>query len=335
MIFPRTKQIMFTNNKWWVWKTTTAFNVAKIFAKKWYKTVIIDLDPQCNISRLALWDSFIQENFFSKNNIYSVLEKIISWTWDIVKEVDFVNIEDNLSILQGSLKLSNFERLLSTGFNEAAAWQTRWFVITSAIDRYLRYKWLKEEIDIYIIDTNPSLSQLNKAIFLWTDYFLLPNTPDVFNVQWIENLWSFFEEEKRNWKLTSAVLAGTNEEINPAHVLKADSIFLGYIINSYNVYSKKPISSQKKWIDILPQEIKEKLSLKQSKNWLVELSWSKPIWFIQDYGQLSTLSQENSKAIFEITEKEASATWIIENLKKSQVEFEEIFQELLSRITKW
>ncbi|MBS9775297.1 ParA family protein [Candidatus Gracilibacteria bacterium] len=326
---------MFTNNKGGVGKTTSAFNIAKMFAKHGYKTVIVDLDPQCNISRLALGENFIQNNLFSNDNIFTVLEKLISGTGDINKEVNFLDISENLSILQGSLKLSNFERMLSTGFNEAAAGQTRGFVITSAIDRFLRFKGLNENVDLYIIDTNPSLSQLNKAIFLATDYFLVPNTPDVFNVQGVENLGSFFEEEKRNWNLTSAVLAKTNDEISPSHVLKGDSIFVGYILNSYNVSSKKPVSSQQKWIDILPQEIKEKLSLKQSKNGLVELSWSKPIGFIQDYGQLSTLSQESGKAIFEISESDASAIGTIENLEKSKEEFESIYVELLERISKW
>lgn len=335
MKFIRTKQIMFTNNKWWVWKTTTSFNVAKMFAKKWYKTVIIDLDPQCNISRLALWESFMEKNLFTNQNIYSVLKNIIIWKWDINKEINFTEVSENLSILQWSLKLSNFETMLSTWFNESSSWQIRWFNITSAIDRFLRFKWLNEEIDLFIIDTNPGLSQLNKAIFLWVDYFLLPNNPDIFNIQWIENIWNFFEKEKRNWNLTSKVLARTNDDISSSSVLNWDSIFLWYIINSYNVYSKKPISTHKKLIKILPEKIRDNLSLKHSKNWLVELSWQKPIGFIQDYWKLSTLSQEKSKAIFEITEKEAWVIWTIDNLKKSKEEFEVIYEEILKRLKLW
>jgi hypothetical protein len=69
-------------------------------------------------------------------------------------------------------------------------------------------------------------------------------------------------------------------------------VFLGYIINSYNVYNKKPIYSQNKWIEVLPEQIKTHLSHKQSKNGLVEMSYQKPLGSIQDYGQLATLSQE-------------------------------------------
>jgi len=66
---------------------------------------------------------------------------------------------------------------------------------------------LYEEIDLFIIDTNPSLSPLNKTIFLGVDYFLVPMNPDAFNHQGIENLGNFLEQEKRNWHTTSKVLA--------------------------------------------------------------------------------------------------------------------------------
>ncbi len=321
---------MLTNNKWWVWKTTLSYNIAKMFAKNWYKTILIDLDPQCNLSRLALWEDFF-DNEEEKNDIISVLGWLIEWTSDIRKNTNFTKISENLSILPWNIKLSNFDRMLSNSFNEASSGQLRWYVITSAIDRFLREKWLDEEIDIFIIDTNPSLSQLNKAIFLWTDYFLVPTNPDTFNHQWVENIWDFFYEERRNWNLTSKVLARANN-ITSGNILNGEPIFIWYVINSYNVYSKKPISSQDKRIKRLPEQIKKHLSLKQSKNGLVELSHKKPIWYVQDYGQLSTLSQDKLKAIFEITKEEAGHIWTIENLEKSKDEFDEIFREVLWRV---
>jgi chromosome partitioning protein len=67
MKFIRTKKLVFLNNKWWVGKTTIAYNIAIKLANKWYKTVLIDLDPQCNLSRLALWENF-EKDYLEKNN---------------------------------------------------------------------------------------------------------------------------------------------------------------------------------------------------------------------------------------------------------------------------
>ncbi len=334
MIFPRTKQIVFTNNKWGVGKTTLAFNIGKMLANQWYKTVLIDLDPQCNLSRLALGEEFLERDIDAKNNIFWVIEGLISWTADINKKILFTPLSENLSLLEGSLKLSGFETMVASGFNEAASGLARWYNITSAIDRFLKEKWLYEEIDIFIIDTNPSLSQLNKAIFLGTDYFVVPMMPDTFNHQGIENIGNFFEQERRNWNMTAKILSRT-QNISAGSVLTGEPVFLGYIINSYNVYSKKPITSQRTWIERLPNQIKQNLSLKHCKNGLVEVSYTEPLGQVQDYGQLSTLSQDKRKAIFEITEQEARVYGTQENLKKSQEEFETITANLIERLKKW
>ena len=53
MKFIRTKKLVFINHKWWIWKTTIAYNTAVKFAEKGYKTVLVDLDPQCNLSRFS------------------------------------------------------------------------------------------------------------------------------------------------------------------------------------------------------------------------------------------------------------------------------------------
>ena len=54
MKFTRTKKLVFVNNKGGVGKTTLAFNTAVSLAKMGYKTVLVDLDPQCNLTRIAL-----------------------------------------------------------------------------------------------------------------------------------------------------------------------------------------------------------------------------------------------------------------------------------------
>ena len=325
MRFARTKKLVFTNNKGGVGKTTLAYNVAVKFSEMGYKTVLVDLDPQCNLSRLSL-GSF-EETLFSntQKTIYTVLEGIIKGGADIDKTVNFEKIgtNDNLFILPGSIKLSQYENSLISSYGEAAQGIERGFFITSAIDRFLTEKGLNEEIDLFVIDTSPNLNLLNRIIFLGSDYFITPLMPDAFSVQGIENLGNTFEEWKNGWKKTARVLA-KDKEIAHNKVLDGDGLFLGYIINSYNQYSKKPIKSNIEWIAKIPQYIKKYLSEKHCRNGLVEKSWQSELALIKDFGQLSPLAQIKNKAIFNldpVVDGFENIKGTKENLEQSQKEF--------------
>ncbi len=337
MKFIRTKKLVFLNNKWWVGKTTIAFNTAIKFAEKWYKTVLIDLDPQCNLSRLALWENF-DNNLFSWNdqNIYWVLKWVIEGWWDVNTKIQFQYLRENLSMLVWSLNLSLYEDLLSSSFSEAGSGQPLGYFNTSAIYRFLNEKWLNEDVDIFIIDASPSLWLLNRAILLWSDYFITPLNPDAFSVQGIENLWNTFEKWKISWKNSAKVMASTRDIPN-SRVLNWDGLFIWYIINSYNQYNKEPILAHNEWIKKIPEFVKKYLSEKHCRNWLVEKSWKQSLINIKDFGQLPTDWQIKGKAIFELIPWEdfRSVKWTKENLELSKEQFEELFKNIINILDKY
>ncbi len=340
MKFTRTKKLVFFNNKGGVGKTTLAYNTAVKFAEKGYKTVLVDLDPQCNLSRISLGDSF-ENNLFSDNQktIYSVLEGVVKGGADIDKSISFYNVgkTGNLFILPGSLKLSEYENSLISAYGEAAQGNEMGFFSTSAIDRFLTEKGLNEEIDIFIIDTSPNLNLLNRIIFLGSDYFLTPLMPDAFSVQGIENLGNTFESWKDNWKKTAKVLA-KDKEISHNKVLDGDGLFIGYIVNSYNQYSKKPIKNNEEWIGKIPSFIKKYLSEKHCKNGLVEKSWKSELALIKDYGQLPPLAQIKNKAIFNlnpVSDGFENVQGTKENLEQSKKEFEILANNILEILNRY
>lgn len=133
-----------------------------------------------------------EKNLFSdtQKTIYTVLEGIVKGGVNVDKSVNFekIGVNNNLFILPGSLKLSQYENSLIFAYGEAAQGVERGFFITSTIDRFLNKKGLNEEIDLFIIDTSPNVNLLNRVIFLGLDYFITLSMPDAFSVQRIENL---------------------------------------------------------------------------------------------------------------------------------------------------
>lgn len=332
MKFTRTKKVIFVNNKGGVGKTTIAFNCAVSFAKEGYKTALIDLDPQCNLTRLAMGDEYYEKTLFSsqEKTIYDVLKGIIVGGADIDLSVNFMPVKayQNLSLLKGDINLSAYEALLINAYGQAAAGQQIGYFQTSAINRFLLEKGLHEEIDIFVIDTSPSLGLLNQMIVLGGDYFIVPMMPDAFSVQGIENLGTVYEKWKTLWKVTAKALSGNTET---KFVLQGDPLFMGYVVNSYNVYGKQPIADHRAWMEKIPEKVRTFLSEKHCRNGLVQASWQNPLQIIQDYGRIPAKCQELGTAIFDLDPNLIDAHQIgtKENIEKSKEEFTALSKTIL------
>lgn len=332
MKFPRTKKLLFANNKGGVGKTTLAFNCAVSFAKQGYKTVLVDLDPQCNLTRLAMGDDYYVKNLFSQTekSVADMLKGIVEGGSDIDLSVNFLPVKanPNLYLLKGDINLSVYESLLITAYGQAASGQQIGYFQTSAIDRFLREKGLNDQVDIFIIDTSPSLGLLNQIILLGVDYFVVPVMPDAFSVQGIENLGTIYERWKNNWKISAKALAGSTET---KFVLSGDPLFIGYIVNSYNVYGKQPIVDNRIWMEQIPSKVRKYLSEKHGRNGLVEKSWNSPLQIIQDYGKIPAKCQELGIAIFDLDPAKIADhhQGTKENIEKSKEEFSGLSNNIL------
>ncbi len=338
MIKP-TQKITFINNKWGVGKTTLCFNIASKIADAWYKVLLVDADPQCNLTQLALWINQYEELWLLSNgSIYHVIKPLLETQGDVNMKIQPVQLHrDNLFLLPGHMLFSDYDDLLISWFADTnnPTLMQRWLNYISWFNRYLNHISIEWWYDVVMIDVSPSLTwSLNKTVLLSSDFFVTVANPDLFSNQWIINLWKKISKWKEEFKNIKIVARREGNSINFGTILDADPTFIWYIVNSHNVYSQQPIRNHREIMDDISTSIEEYLSHRHWINGLVSKS-IEPLWLTQDYGKLWILSQLGNKTMYDIKEAEAGAEWTLKVLEKCQEEMHAVSQVLIERLQKW
>lgn len=185
--------LAFFNNKGGVGKTTLACNFAAYLATQGERTLILDLDPQCNSTQLVLTDdqwADIYEDVETSDakTIMGPLTPIRSGDSTVdVSDLPIVQAERfGVDVLPGHPSLSIIEDSLGTSWAEfggggaGGARRTAWL-------RALR-DHLEDDYDVIVVDASPSLGAINRAALIGSDYFMTPMSADLFSLYALDNI---------------------------------------------------------------------------------------------------------------------------------------------------
>lgn len=257
------KTISVFNNKGGVGKTTLTFHLGNALAELGYKTLVIDLDPQCNLTILGLpeetldqvWqaeEAFIDDFKAAREKLAKAdldalitsprsIHFLLKPTEDGLSDLDSLSppfqIARNLHLIPGRLTMHLYEDAIARRWSDvyqgdplAVRTVTRPRQIAEAYAKAYGY-------DFVIMDTSPSLGTLNKVIISTADGFLIPCMPDMFSQYGIKNIGNALINWKRQFETIYHLLSTEKRKLFPNNFVR----LLGYTIFNAKKYSGKPL----------------------------------------------------------------------------------------------
>lgn len=234
--------IAFFNNKGGVGKTTLACNFAAHLASDGWRTLVLDLDPQCNSTQLVLSDeewAAIYEDV-PKSDPKTILGPLAP----IRRGDSGVDTSDlpivhggrfDVDVLPGHPSLSILEDTLGTswsefgGGNTGGARRTAWL-------RAFR-KEVDGDYDAIVVDAIPSLGAINRAALIGSDFFVTPMAADLFSLYALDNIASWllrwlnvYSNAQRS--ALPELRATGDDDLLPAE-LPISYGFIGYTVQQY------------------------------------------------------------------------------------------------------
>ena len=334
------KRIVVFNHKGGVSKTTSVYNIGWKLAEN-KKVLIVDADPQCNLSSLVLGDDFEQYYSDEETKFHNIKDGVAVAFEGKPKEITYVDCKTplrnkNVYLLAGHANLSEYDASLTfaqTSNNAITTLQN----LPGAFSDLIQKTENKLEIDYTLIDLNPSLSAINQNLFLNSDSFLLPTNPDPFSVMAINTLTQILPRWIA-WKQNA-------QEIfkDSAYPLK-DGIprFLGTLIQRFNIRNGKAAKPYRNNIDEIQNTVSNKFFPTLEKAGMTLPQTDYPIEIqktgyclgeIPDFQGLLPKSHTAGVPVFALRDEELSATGtVLTQLKTSRNRFNKLFDDITSQI---
>lgn len=337
--------ISFFNNKGGVSKTTTCFNLGWMLAERGKRVIMVDADPQCNLTGMVidLSASNALEDFYQKNpqrNLKDALEPAFASRPKPLEAVDCLEVpgRDGLFLIPGHVGLAEYE--VSLGIAQQLSESVQALKNLPGSFNYLfEVTAEKYKADYVLVDLSPGLGSINQNLVATADFFIVPASPDVFSVMAVDSL-SRVIPRWVSWARNASQLEALSTADYPYP--EPDLKFLGTIIQRYRLKGGAPTEAFRSYFDELDSAIDNILApafaeagvlFEAERYETAGLDGYLRLASIPDFNTLIANSQQARKPVFKLTQDDvARRGFIWATQKKSISSFHEMFSELAQRI---
>ena len=339
------QKIALFNHKGGVSKTTTTFHLGWMLAAKGKKVILVDADPQCNLTGLVLdfkgGDEEV-EQLYQKGEGYD-LKSGLAPAFEsrpiplAAVECSAVERREGLFLLPGNIGLSEYEVTLGIAQELSGSIQTLQN-LPGAISALIERTSDKYEADYVLIDMNPSLSSVNQNLLMTSDFFIVPTSPDYFSMMAINSLSRVIPHWKR-WSVRARSLQILQDAVYPFPDVTPK--FLGTVVQNYRQRKGAPARAFQAWINQINETVHESLlpELAQLGMMLSADCYDRQnvknhcLASVPNFNSLIAKSQKARTPVFALTSEQIGQRGsVLGNTEKSRDQFRKIFSALADKV---
>ena len=343
-------KIVFFNHKGGVSKTTTTYNLGWMLAILGKKVLVVDADPQCNLSSLILGDNFDEYYTEDSTKFQNIKDGVKVAFEGKPKPIDAVTCfspseNTNLFLLAGHANLSEYDASLSfaqTSNNAITALMN----LPGAFNELISKTSERYDIDYVLIDLNPGLSAINQNFFILSDAFIVPTNPDPFSIMALNSLatilprWVDWADNMRDTFIDAAYPLSDSRPK-----------FIGEIVQKFNVRKGKATLSAKYSIEGIKDSVRDTFipALRRASMLFEESDYAEaeiPLDFciaeIPDFQGMIHKSYAIGKPVFILTDSEIRDSFddkrnltvgnLFDNYIKMRDKYKEDFEKIANQI---
>lgn len=224
------KVIAITNQKGGVGKTTTTFNLGVALAKQGKRVLVVDVDPQSNLTTYAGW---YDENEL-KYTLTDLMEQSMNDDEIKIKE-SILHHKENVDLIPSNLSLSALENLLTYAMS-------REYTLRNCLSS------IKDDYDYILLDCQPSLGMLTINALASANSVIIPVQSEYFALRGMTDLFKIINKVRRQinptLKIEGALLTLVDSRANlPKEIATQLKDNYGSILKLFNTQIPRAVKT--------------------------------------------------------------------------------------------
>jgi cellulose biosynthesis protein BcsQ len=328
------KVLTFFNNKGGVGKTSLVYHVAWMLAELGKRVVVVDLDPQANLTSAFLPEEDLETLWDGSGTAAgnATIHQCIRPLTEVgdVSEAQTQRITSGLYLVPGDLALAGFEDLLSQEWPNALGSGSlfRPFRILTAFWQVAQQAAAQHSAELILFDVGPNLGAINRSALIASDHVIVPLAADLFSLQGLRNLGPTLTRWRADWSKRR------DNWSDPAFALPEGRMQpVGYVLMQHMERLTRPVNAYRKWAERIPGVYQSQLgkasnvavSAAEDPNCLARL---------KHFRSLVPMAQEARKPIFRLTSADGAIGGHSAAVSDARSDFEKLARAILERVAR-